>query len=86
MASAFLGGAGFGNTGYLNAFNRLYQNIVRILPVYRFDPSEDKRPRVYVSTTTGSVTRHTDNRRQCDADFISDIHRLAFIPDKIVRD
>ena len=48
--------------------------------------SEDKRRRVYVSTTTGSVTRQTDNRRQFDADFISDIHRLAFIPDKVVRD
>ena len=85
-AYAFLGGVGVENTDYLNAFNRAYLNIFRILPVYRFDSADGKGTRVYASTTTDSVTRQTDNRRQFDADFISDIHRLAFIPDKVVRD
>jgi hypothetical protein len=48
--------------------------------------SDGKGTRVYVSTTTGSVTRHTDNRRQFESDFFSNFHKLAFIPDKRVRD
>lgn len=86
IASAFLGGAPVEKTDYLNSFNREYLNIFRVLPVYRFDFSDGKGTRVYVSTTTGSVTRHTDNRRQFESDFFSNFHKLAFIPDKRVRD
>jgi hypothetical protein len=32
------------------------------------------------------VTRHTDNRRRFDADFFSNFHKLAFIPNNVVRD
>jgi hypothetical protein len=32
------------------------------------------------------VTRHTDDRRQFEANVFSNFHKLAFIPDKAVRD
>lgn len=86
IASAFLGGAAVEKADYLTAFNREYLNIFRVLPVYRFDFADGLGTRVYVSTTTGSVTRHTDNRRQFEANFFSNFHKLAFIPDKVVRD
>jgi hypothetical protein len=86
IASTFLGGATVEKTDYLTAFNREYLNIFRILPVYRFDCADGKGTRVYVSTTTGSVTRHTDNRRQFEASIFSNFHKLAFIPDKALRD
>jgi len=86
IASAFLGGAVVEKTDYLTAFNREYINIFRILPVYRFDSADGQGTRVYVSTTTGSVTRHTDDRRQFEANVFSNFHKLAFIPDKAVRD
>jgi hypothetical protein len=86
IASAFLGGADVRKTDFLTSFNREYINIFRILPVYRFDAEDGKGTRVYVSTTTGSVTRHTDNRRQFEANFFSNFHKLSFIPDKTVRD
>jgi hypothetical protein len=86
IASAFLGGAEVRKADFLTSFNREYINIFRILPVYRFDADDGKGTRVYVSTTTGSVTRHTDNRRQFEADFFSNFHKLSFIPDKTVRD
>ncbi|NBV86873.1 MAG: hypothetical protein EBS01_11585 [Verrucomicrobia bacterium] len=86
IASAFLGGAPVQKTDFLNAFNREYLNIFRVLPVYRFDSPDGQGTRVYVSTTTGSVTRHTDNRRQFEANFFSNFHKLAFIPDKALRD
>ena len=73
-------------TDFLNAFNREYINIFRVLPVYRFDSVDGQGTRVYVSTTTGSVTRHTDNRRQFEANIFSNFHKLAFIPDKALRD
>ena len=42
--------------------------------------------RVYVSTATGSVTRHTDRERQFEANIFSNFHKLAFIRDKNARD
>jgi hypothetical protein len=86
IAAAFLGGAEVEKTDFLTSFNREYINIFRILPVYRFDSADGKGTRVYVSTTTGSVTRHTDDRRQFEANVFSNFHKLAFIPDKAVRD
>ena len=86
IASAFLGGAVLSKTDFLTSFNGEYINIFRILPVYRFDADDGKGTRVYVSTATGSVTRHTDNRRQFEANVFSNFHKLSFIPDKTVRD
>jgi hypothetical protein len=63
-----------------------YLNIFRILPVYRFDTKDKLQTRVYVSTTTGSVTRHTDRGRQFEATIFTMFHKLGFIPNKDIRD
>ena len=86
IASAFLGGAAVRRTDYLTAFNAEYINIFRILPVYRFDAADGRGTRVYVSTATGSVTRHTDNSRQFEANVFTNFHKLGFIRDKNTRD
>ncbi len=71
---------------FLTQFNREYINIFRILPVYRFDRSDSIKTRVYVSTMTESVTRHTDNYRQFEANIFGSLHKLNFIPNKTARD
>jgi len=86
IASAFLGGAKVAKTDYLTAFNGEYINIFRVLPVFRFDAGDGLQTRVYVSTTTGSVTRHTDRQRQFEANVFTNFHKLGFIPDKNARD
>jgi hypothetical protein len=86
IASAFLGGAAVRKTGYLTAFNSEYINIFRVLPVYRFDMDDARHTRVYVSSTTGSVTRHTDDERQFEANIFTNFHKLGFIPNKDLRD
>jgi hypothetical protein len=86
IARAFLGGAAVKKTDYLTAFNMEYLNIFRILPVYRFDAGDALETRVYVSTTTGSVTRHTDKERQFEATIFTLFHKLGFIRDKDTRD
>ncbi|TDU71289.1 PepSY-associated transmembrane protein [Prosthecobacter fusiformis] len=86
IASAFLGGAQVEKTDFLTAFNNEYINIFRILPVYRFDLKDELNTRVYVSTMTGSVTRHTDDGRQFEARIFTNFHKFGFIPNKDVRD
>jgi hypothetical protein len=86
IAMEYLGGASVSKTSYLTTFNSEYINIFRILPVYRFDSNDEKGTRVYVSTVTGSVTRHTDNERQFEANIFSYFHKLMFISNKDVRD
>jgi len=86
IASGFLGGAPVRKTDYLTAFNSEYLAIFRVLPVYRFDLDDALQTRVYVSTTTGSVTRHTDKHRQLEANLFTNFHKLGFIPNKTVRD
>lgn len=76
----------FSKTNYLQQFDNEYLNIFRILPVYRFDVNDDLGTRVYVSTTTGTITRHTDNRRQFEATAFTNLHKFGFIPNKNVRD
>lgn len=71
---------------YLTAYNSEYIAIFRILPVYRFNLNDGKETRVYVSTATGSVTRHTDRRRQFEADVFSLLHKYNFIRNKDWRD
>ncbi len=86
IAKNFLAGAAVKKTDFLTAFNSEYINIFRILPVYRFDAGDAQDTRVYVSTTTGSVTRHTDKQRQFEATIFTNLHKLGFIPNKDTRD
>ncbi|WP_395738204.1 hypothetical protein [Prosthecobacter sp.] len=86
IASKFLGGASVKKTDYLTNFNSEYINIFRVLPVYRFDAGDALETRVYVSTTTGSMTRHTDRQRQFEANIFTNFHKLGFIPNKDTRD
>lgn len=86
IAKKFLAGAEVKKTDFLTAFNTEYLNIFRILPVYRFDTGDALETRVYVSTTTGSVTRHTDQQRQFEAAIFTNFHKLGFIPNKDLRD
>ncbi|MEZ5385512.1 MAG: PepSY domain-containing protein [Prosthecobacter sp.] len=86
IAKNFLAGAEVTKSDFLTAFNTEYLNIFRILPVYRFDTGDDLQTRVYVSTTTGSVTRHTDKQRQFEATIFTNFHKLGFIPSKDLRD
>lgn len=86
IAKNFLAGAAVKKTDFLTAFNSEYINIFRILPVYRFDAGDALDTRVYVSTTTGSVTRHTDKQRQFEATIFTNLHKLGFIPGKDLRD
>ena len=86
IARNFLAGAEVKKTDFLTAFNMEYLNIFRILPVYRFDAGDALETRVYVSTTTGSVTRHTDKERQFEATIFTMFHKLGFIRDKDMRD
>lgn len=86
IATTFLGGATVTKTDYLQDFNNEYINIFRILPVHRFDAADGKRTRVYVSTVTGSVTRHTDDSKQFEASAFTRFHKLGFIPGKDARD
>jgi hypothetical protein len=86
IAAQYLGGKEVRKTDFLTSFNSEYINIFRILPVHRFDANDEIGTRVYVSTTTGSVTRHTDNKRQFEASVFTYFHKLGFIPNKNVRD
>ncbi len=86
IASAFLGGGKVRKTDYLTAFNSEYINIFRLLPVHRFDSDDALHTRVYVSTITGSVTRHTDDQRQFEATIFTNFHKFGFIPNKDLRD
>ncbi|PTY05325.1 hypothetical protein DB346_01795 [Verrucomicrobia bacterium LW23] len=72
--------------GFLTAFDSEYIVIFRILPVYKFTLDDGRGTRVYVSTATESVARHTDNARQLEANIFSYAHKLAFIPHKGWRD
>jgi uncharacterized iron-regulated membrane protein len=86
IAAAFLGGAKVRKTAYLTEFDGEYINIFRVLPVHRFDAGDPLQTRVYVSTATGSVTRHTDRQRQFEANVFTNFHKLGFIPNRDVRD
>lgn len=86
IAAGHLGGAAVARTGYLTAFDDEYLGIFRILPVHRFAAADGKGTRVYVSTVTGSVTRHTDDAKQFEADAFTRFHKFGFIRDKNLRD
>ncbi|MDE1170686.1 MAG: PepSY domain-containing protein [Verrucomicrobium sp.] len=86
IARRFLNREGLRKSDYLTAFNGEYLNIFRILPVYRFDADDARHTRVYVSTTTESVTRATDDAKQFEASVFSNFHKLMFLPNKMARD
>ena len=86
IASNFLGSDEVKKTDFLTQFDNEYIGIFRMLPVYRFDLADGKGTRVYVSTITGSVTRHTDDAKQFEASVFTNFHKLGFIPNKNVRD
>jgi len=86
IASDFLAGGKIRKSAYLTEFDSEYINIFRILPVHRFDLDDAQHTRVYVSTITGSVARHTDDQRQWEASIFSNFHKLNFITNRNVRD
>lgn len=77
---------GITKTDYLTAFNSEYLNIFRALPVYRFDAENSNGERVYVSTITGSVALYLNTPRAFGQNMFSSLHKLSFIPNKLVRD
>ena len=86
IAARFFGGVTVRKTAFLTAFDSEYLPIFRILPVYRMETGDPAGRRVYVSTMTESVTRFTDEGRQWEANIFSNLHKLAFIPNKMLRD
>lgn len=86
IASRYLGGAPVRWTRRLDAYDREYIPIFRLLPVHRVEADDARGTRLYISTLTGSVARHTDNGRQREADLFSILHKYQFIPVKAWRD
>jgi hypothetical protein len=86
IARHYLGGIPLRWTRRLDSYDREYIPIFRLLPVHRIDATDDKGTRLYVSTLTGSVARHTDNSRQLEANLFSNLHKYQFIPVKAWRD
>lgn len=70
----------------LDAFDREYAPIFRLLPVHRIDVADGRGTRLYVSTVTGGVARHTDDRRQLEANIFGALHKYNFVPHKPTRD
>jgi hypothetical protein len=79
-------GDAFTYTRRLDTYDREYLGIFRLLPVHRIDVDDGRGTRLYVSTLSGSVARHTDDRRQFEANVFSLFHKYAFIPNKGLRD
>jgi PepSY-associated TM region len=73
-------------TRRLTAYDSEYISIFRLLPVHRIDVADGRGTRLYVSTQTGSVARHTDDSRQFEANVFSLFHKYAFISTKGMRD
>jgi hypothetical protein len=82
IAKNFLAGAEVKKTDFLTAFNTEYLNIFRILPVHRFDTGDALETRVYVSTTTGSVTRHTDKPASVRGHDLHDVSQARLHPEQ----
>jgi hypothetical protein len=86
IASRYLGGSPVKWTRRLDAYDDEYIAIFRLLPVHRLEADDAAHTRLYVSTLTGSVARHTDDSRQLEANIFSLVHKYAFIPSKPWRD
>lgn len=86
LAAAGLPPEAFTHTRRLDAFDREYAAIFRLLPVHRIEVADGRGTRLYVSTVTGGVARHTDDRRQFEANLFGALHKYNFIPHKPARD
>ncbi len=86
LSSAGLPPEAFTYTRRLDSFDREYISIFRLLPVHRIDIADGKGTRLYISTQTGGVARHTDDRRQFEANVFGNLHKYAFIRSKPLRD
>jgi hypothetical protein len=86
LAAAQLPPEAFSYARRLDAFDREYAQIFRLLPVHRIDVADGRGTRLYVSTVTGGVARHTDDRRQLEANLFGALHKYNFIPHKPTRD
>ena len=73
-------------TRLLAGYDREYIPIFRLLPVHRIEADDGRGTRLYVSTLTGSVARHTDDHRQLEANLFSLLHKYQFVPNKAWRD
>jgi hypothetical protein len=86
LASRHLGGQPVKWTRRLDAYDGEYLTIFRLLPVHRLEADDGQGTRLYVSTLTGSVARHTDDGRQLEANIFSLVHKYGFISSKPWRD
>ncbi len=86
LAAAALPPEAFTYARRLEAYDREYAPIFRLLPVHRIDVADGRGTRLYVSTVTGGVARHTDDRRQLEANLFGALHKYNFIPHKPTRD
>lgn len=86
LAATKLPPEAFTITRRLDAYDDEYIAIFRLLPVHRIDVADGRGTRLYVSTVTGSVARHTDDGRQFEANLFSLFHKYSFIPNKTARD
>lgn len=86
LANAGVPAEAFAYTRRLDAYDGEYIAIFRHLPVHRVDVADGRGTRLYVSTATNAVARHTDNGRQFEANLFSLFHKYSFIPHKTTRD
>lgn len=86
IARRYLGGAPVMWTRRLDAYDGEYIAIFRLLPVHRLEADDAAHTRLYVSTLTGSVARHTDDGRQFEANIFTLVHKYGFISSKPWRD
>jgi hypothetical protein len=86
IATRHLGGQSVKWTRRLDAYDGEYLTIFRLLPVHQLEADDDAHTRLYVSTLTGSVARHTDDSRQLEANIFSLVHKYGFISSKPWRD
>jgi len=86
LGSARLAPEAFAYSRRLDAYDDEYVAIFRLLPVHRVDVADGRGTRLYVSTVSGSVARHTDDGRQFEASLFSLFHKYSFIPHKPTRD
>jgi hypothetical protein len=86
IAARQAGGASVRWTRRLDAFDREYIVIFRLLPVHRIEVDDGKGTRLYVSTLTGSVARATSDSSQFEANVFSYVHKYSFIRHKGWRD
>ncbi|CAM2987736.1 PepSY domain-containing protein [Rariglobus hedericola] len=86
IATRYVGGSPVKWVRRMDSFDGEYIVIFRMLPVHRIEVEDGRGTRLYVSTLTGSVARHTDNRRQFEANIFTYFHKYAFISSKPWRD